>query len=203
MNILPDIMTGFDWAMLGVAAVLFALFLHIYNRLPRLKDSPASMRVALSVLSVWAVAFGGSKGGRVVVDDPYIKDDGSWLSTSNNVAHVAIAKKSILMPNDTEILVYAREVAQTNAADWVRLTPHLTFADHPHDYLERRQTIETGKPIRIGDDCWLGGGVIVCPGVTIGNRVIVGAGSVVTHDIPDDVVVAGNPAKIIKTIEQK
>ena len=42
-----------------------------------------------------------------------------------------------------------------------------------------------------------GGGVIVCPGVTIGNRVIVGAGSVVTHDIPDDVVVAGNPAKII------
>ena len=135
MNILPDIMTGFDWAMLGVAAVLFALFLHIYNRLPRLKDSPASMRVALSVLSVWAVAFGGSKGGRVVVDDPYIKDDGSWLSTSNNVAHVAIAKKSILMPNDTEILVYAREVAQTNAADWVRLTPHLTFADHPHDYL--------------------------------------------------------------------
>ncbi len=76
----------------------------------------------------------------------------------------------------------------------------LLTPDHPHDYLERRQTIETGLPIRIGDDCWLGGGVIVCPGVTIGNRVIVGAGSVVTHDIPDDVVVAGNPAKIIKTI---
>ena len=73
----------------------------------------------------------------------------------------------------------------------------LLTPDHPHDYLERRQTIETGLPIRIGDDCWLGGGVIVCPGVTIGNRVIVGAGSVVTHDIPDDVVVAGNPAKII------
>ena len=77
----------------------------------------------------------------------------------------------------------------------------LLTPDHPHDYLERHQTIETGLPIRIGDDCWLGGGVIVCPGVTIGNRVVVGAGSVVTHDIPDDVVVAGNPAKIIKTIE--
>ena len=75
----------------------------------------------------------------------------------------------------------------------------LLTPDHPHDYMERRQTIETGLPIRIGDDCWLGGGVIVCPGVTIGNRVIVGAGSVVTHDIPDDVVVAGNPARIIKT----
>jgi maltose O-acetyltransferase len=77
----------------------------------------------------------------------------------------------------------------------------LLTPDHPHDYMERRQTIETGLPIHIGDDCWLGGGVIVCPGVTIGNRVIVGAGSVVTHDIPDDVVVAGNPAKIIKKIE--
>jgi len=77
----------------------------------------------------------------------------------------------------------------------------LLTPDHPHAYLARRQTIETGLPIRIGDDCWLGGGVIVCPGVTIGNRVIVGAGSVVTHDIPDDMVVAGNPAKPIKTIE--
>ena len=74
----------------------------------------------------------------------------------------------------------------------------LLTPDHPHDYLERRKTIETGLPIRIGDDCWLGGGVIVCPGVTIGNRVIVGAGSVVTHDIPDDVVVAGNPARVIR-----
>ena len=74
----------------------------------------------------------------------------------------------------------------------------LLTPDHPHNYLERRQTVETGLPIHIGDDCWLGGGVIVCPGVTIGNRVIIGAGSVVTHDIPDDVVVAGNPARIIK-----
>ena len=74
----------------------------------------------------------------------------------------------------------------------------LLTPDHPHNYLERRQTVETGLPIHIGDDCWLGGGVIVCPGVTIGNRVIIGAGSVVTHDIPDDVVVTGNPARIIK-----
>ena len=67
--------------------------------------------------------------------------------------------------------------------------------------MERRQPVETGLPICIGEDCWLGGGEIVCPGVTIGNRVIVGAGSVVTHDIPDDVVIAGNPARIIKKTE--
>ena len=124
-----------DWAACVAAVVLFGLFLHIYNRVPRLKDSPRSFRAALAALSVWAVAYGGSKGGRVTVDDPYIRDDGSWLSPSNNVAHVAIAKKSPLLPDDTAILVYAREVAQSNVTDWVRITPHLTFADHPHDYL--------------------------------------------------------------------
>ncbi len=70
-------------------------------------------------------------------------------------------------------------------------TPH-----HPLDYLERRKPIETGRGIRIGADCWLGGGVIVCPGVTIGSRCIVAAGSVVTRDVPDDSLVAGNPAVI-------
>ena len=49
------------------------------------------------------------------------------------------------------------------------------------------------------DHCWLGGGVIVCPGVKIGGRCVIGAGSVVTHDIPDDSVAAGNPARVIRT----
>ena len=59
---------------------------------------------------------------------------------------------------------------------------------------------EAGKPIVIGDHCWLGGGVIVCPGVTIGDRAVVGAGSVVTRDIPADSVAAGNPARIIRPL---
>lgn len=67
---------------------------------------------------------------------------------------------------------------------------------HPTDYLERRQPVETGLPITIGEDCWLGGGVIVCPGVRIGDRSIVAAGSVVTRDIPDDSLAAGNPAVV-------
>ena len=126
-----------DWAAVVAAVVLFALFLHIYNRTPRIRDTPRSFRCVLAMLSVWAVAYGGSKGpsGRVTVDDPYIRDAGSWLSPSNNVAHVAIAKRSDLLPDNTAILVYARELAQSNAMDWVRITPHLTFADHPHDYL--------------------------------------------------------------------
>ncbi len=67
---------------------------------------------------------------------------------------------------------------------------------HPMDYRERRKSIECGQPIEIGDDSWLGGGVTVCPGVRIGARCIIGAGSVVTHDIPDDSLAAGNPAVI-------
>lgn len=67
---------------------------------------------------------------------------------------------------------------------------------HPIDYLERREPVERGLRIEIGEDCWLGGGVIVCPGVRIGDRTIVGAGSVVVRDLPDDVVAAGNPAAV-------
>lgn len=71
---------------------------------------------------------------------------------------------------------------------------------HPKDHILRRETKETAYPITIGCDCWLGGGVVVCPGVTIGDRVIIGAGSVVTRDLPSDVMAAGNPAQIKKKL---
>lgn len=74
---------------------------------------------------------------------------------------------------------------------------------HPTDYVMRRKTMETAYPVTIGDDTWLGGGVIVLPGVTIGKRCIIGAGSVVTKDIPDDCVAVGNPAKVIKKTADK
>ena len=74
--------------------------------------------------------------------------------------------------------------------------PHCQFytPQHPMDYVERREEKETAYPITIGEDCWLGGNVVVCPGVTIGNRCIIAAGSVVTKDIPDDSLAAGIPA---------
>ena len=75
----------------------------------------------------------------------------------------------------------------------------LLTAHHPFDVQQRAAGLEAGRPIEIGDDCWLGGGVIVCPGVRIGNRVIIGAGAVVTRDIPDDSVAVGNPARVIRT----
>ena len=124
----------FEWSMLLVAAIVFLLFLHIFNHVPKADRLPPSMRVCLSLLTAWAVVYGGSKApqGRVIVDDPYIEDAGSYLT--NDVAHVAIAKRSVMLPDNTAILVYARQLEQTNATDWVRLTPHLTYVDHPYDY---------------------------------------------------------------------
>lgn len=72
---------------------------------------------------------------------------------------------------------------------------HIYAATHPADILLRRKVIELGKPISIGEDCWIGGHATILPGVTIGNRCIVGAGAVVTKDVPDDTAVVGNPAK--------
>ncbi|KAJ9151886.1 Galactoside O-acetyltransferase [Pleurostoma richardsiae] len=83
--------------------------------------------------------------------------------------------------------------------------PNCSFysGTHPLDPSVRNGTRgpETGKPIVIGEDCWLGGNCIVLPGVTIGRGVTVGAGSVVTKDVPPYVCVVGNPARIIKKVE--
>ncbi len=76
----------------------------------------------------------------------------------------------------------------------------LLTATHPIDPGPRRAGWESGAPITIGDNVWLGGGVIVCPGVTIGEDTVVGAGAVVTRDLPAGVVAAGNPARILREI---
>ena len=71
-------------------------------------------------------------------------------------------------------------------------------AMHPINYRERRKWLESAKAVTIGDDCWIVGGAIICPGVTIGSRTVIGAGSVVTKDIGNDVFAAGNPCRVIK-----
>lgn len=72
-------------------------------------------------------------------------------------------------------------------------------ATHPID-AQLRRTQEFGKPILIGSDVWVGGGAIICPGVTIGSKTVIGAGSVVTNDVPENVFAAGNPCRIIREI---
>lgn len=75
-------------------------------------------------------------------------------------------------------------------------------ATHPLSAAERRTGLESARPVTIGSDVWVGGGAIICPGVTIGDRTVIGAGSVVTRSIPPDVFAAGNPCRVIRPLTE-
>lgn len=74
---------------------------------------------------------------------------------------------------------------------------------HPIDAMIRNLLVEGGKPITVGENCWIGGNAVLCPGVTIGDNVVIGAGSVVTKDIPSNTIAVGNPCKVIREITAK
>ena len=76
----------------------------------------------------------------------------------------------------------------------------LYTAQHPLEAEIRRSGLESARPIRIGSDVWIGGGAVILPGVTIGDRSVVGAGSVVAHSVPADCVAVGNPARVVRTL---
>jgi maltose O-acetyltransferase len=78
---------------------------------------------------------------------------------------------------------------------------HIYTATHPLDAATRSAGVESAQPVVIGDAVWLGGRVVVCPGVTIGARTVVGAGSVVVKDLPAGVLAVGNPCRVIRTLE--
>lgn len=87
----------------------------------------------------------------------------------------------------------------------VMLGPRVSLVtpEHPINPVERNSGLEFGRPITIGDNCWLGADVTVIGGVTLGDNVVVGAGSVVTKSFDDNVVIAGNPARVIKEVTGK
>lgn len=93
------------------------------------------------------------------------------------------------------------DCARVTIGDNVFLGPGVQIyaATHPLDAVERRST-EFAKPVSIGDDVWIGGGAIVLPGVSVGSRVVIAAGAVVTKDVDDDVMVAGVPARVVKKL---
>ncbi|MCI0635903.1 MAG: sugar O-acetyltransferase [Actinobacteria bacterium] len=94
------------------------------------------------------------------------------------------------------------DVARVTVGNDVQVGPYvqLLTATHPVEAEPRRAKWESGEPIVIGDNAWLGGGVIVCPGVTIGADTVVGAGAVVTRDLPDAVLAVGNPARVVRAL---
>jgi len=95
--------------------------------------------------------------------------------------------------------------AKVKFGDNVFIAPNCGFytAGHPIDFQRRNAGLEYSYPITVGDNVWFGGGVQVMPGVTIGSNVVIGSGSVVTRDIPDNVVAAGNPCRVIRAITEE
>ena len=102
------------------------------------------------------------------------------------------ANYGLTLVDDTHIYV----------GDQTMFGPHVTLATagHPIDPQLRAKGLQYNLPIRIGRNCWLGAGVIVMPGVTIGDNVVIGAGSIVTKDIPSNVVAVGNPCRVLRAV---
>lgn len=96
------------------------------------------------------------------------------------------------------------DVAKVKIGDNCMFAPNVSVytAGHPIHPDTRNSGYEYGIKVTIGDNVWVGGNTVICPGVRIGNNVVIGAGSVVTRDLPDNVVAAGNPCRIIKKITE-
>lgn len=131
----------------------------------------------------------GKTGEKVHVQPPFHCDYGINITVGENffsnyglmildVNRVTIGKNCMIAPN---VSIFS--------------------ATHPVRAEERYNGVELGLPITIGDNCWIGGGAIINPGVTLGNNVVVASGAVVTKSFGDNVVIGGVPAKIIKTLD--
>jgi maltose O-acetyltransferase len=95
------------------------------------------------------------------------------------------------------------DVCEVRVGDFTQLGPGVQILTplHPMNAMLRRSR-EFGRPVEIGSDVWVGAGALILPGVRIGSRTVVGAGSVVTRDLPDDVFAAGNPCRVVRAITE-
>lgn len=152
---------------------------YAYNRSDPMEDAPPSA-ILQSLL--------GALGSDVFIETPFrcaygvntYLSDGVYINTGCVIldcARVEIGPKTLLGP---AVQIYT--------------------AIHPLDPDERAAFVETARPVILGRNVWIGGAAVLLPGVTVGDNAVVGAGSVVTRDVPADCVVAGNPAKLIRRI---
>jgi maltose O-acetyltransferase len=133
----------------------------------------------------------GEVGEGVVVRPPFYCDYGS---------HISIGARTFV---NYDCVMLDVAPIRIGAACQLATRVQLLTATHPIDPEPRRAGWEAAEPITIADNVWLGGGVVVCPGVTIGEDTVVGAGAVVTRDLPSGVVAAGVPARAIRGIGEK
>ena len=131
----------------------------------------------------------GKIKGEFLIEQPFMCDYGYNIEIGEN-----------FYANHNLIILDANKV---KFGDNVFIAPNCGFytAGHPLDAKTRNQGLEYAKTIEVGSNVWIGGNVVVLPGVKIGDNAVIGAGSVITKDIPSNVVAVGNPCKVIKKIE--
>ena len=131
----------------------------------------------------------GKFGANSVIETPFQCDYGSNIYWGDN----SFANYNFVV----------LDVCEVRVGNYVLIGPDVKFygATHPTDPQTRLDGLEYGKPIRIGNNVWIGGGSIIVAGVTIGDNSVIGAGSVVVKDIPANVVAVGNPCKVIKQLQ--
>lgn len=131
----------------------------------------------------------GKTKGNFLIEQPFMCDYGYNIEIGEN-----------FYANHNLIILDGNKVKFGNN---VFIAPNCGFytAGHPIDPTLRNQGLEYAKPIEIGNNVWIGGNVVVLPGVTIGDNCVIGAGSVVVKDIPKNSIAVGNPCKVIKKVE--
>jgi acetyltransferase-like isoleucine patch superfamily enzyme len=185
-------------------------FLHAYRNWSRLGAKCFSLLVSGAfahfgsrTVIMRPVRLGGE--GRISVGNGVYIGAGSWLQTLPDDAN-----RSVAIRIDDGVSVAGAcvisAVRSVRLEEEVLLARNVYISDHIHRYTDTdkailRQGVDKIRPVLIRRGAWLGQNVVVCPGVTIGRGSVVGANSVVTRDIPDYVVAAGSPARIIKQIE--
>ena len=119
----------------------------------------------------------------------------NWGGKHCHFGKMVYANFNLTCVDDTHIYV----------GDYTLIGPNVTIATagHPIQPQMREQGYQYNMPVHIGRNCWIGAGVVIVPGVTIGDNVVIGAGSVVTKDLPDNVVAVGNPCKVLREVDER
>ena len=151
-----------------------------YNRIPRIQMKERQQMLKSLFAEV---------GENCYIESPFYAN---WGGHHVHLGSNVYTNYGVTFVDDTHIYIGDNTMLAPNVV--------LATAGHPIDPELRSRGLQYNLPVRIGKNCWLGAGVIVLPGVTIGDNTVIGAGSVVTKDIPSGVVAVGNPCRVLREV---
>ena len=154
-----------------------------YNRIPRIRMKERQQMLRSLFAEV---------GANCYIESPFYAN---WGGHHVHLGSNVYTNYGVTFVDDTHIYIGDNTMLAPNVV--------LATAGHPIDPELRSRGLQYNLPVRIGRNCWLGAGVIVLPGVTIGDNTVIGAGSVVTKDIPSGVVAVGNPCRVLRAVGER